>query len=125
LRYSIGLFKKPKPKLTVNQARNNYSCLLGCYTLASTLHDLSFQDAIATKIVGLLRSSNGYQSQLISLITNYAVRDIISRYRPKSPLLMLIASAYARFASAEEIATLAFAKYPGELKSYVLKRWRY
>jgi len=121
LGHSIGLFKKPEPKLSPEEARATYGNLLGCYALATTLHERYFQDAIASKIVSILRSPHGQQSQFVRLLSREGVQAIIGRHGASSPLFFLVVSAYARFATAHEIGKLAFSNYPGEFKSHVMK----
>ncbi|KAF2818644.1 hypothetical protein CC86DRAFT_399151 [Ophiobolus disseminans] len=106
---------------TILDALATYNNLLGCYTLATTLHDRYFQDAVASKIVTVLRSTNSHQSQFIRLIGRKGVEAIIDRHGAMSPLFALIVSAYARFATAHQIANIAFSNYPGEFKSHVMR----
>jgi hypothetical protein len=122
LRHSVSLLKKPKQdhEVTPEQARKNYELLLGCYALATLLYNKDFQDALASKLVSLLRSGNGHQSQFIRLFSCEGIEYIITQHGFGSPLFLLVASAFARFASAKQIATLAFSTWPGEFKNSVL-----
>jgi hypothetical protein len=118
---SIGLLKQKCEKpLTSEQARENYQNLLGCYSLGTTLNDTPFLDAIASKLVHILRQPNTHQSQLIRLCTSESVQAVMDHYTTESPLYKLLVSAYARFASANDVQVLAFGNFPGHFKSSVM-----
>jgi hypothetical protein len=119
----IGFHKnKLESELTSDQACNDYSHLLSCYALGSSLHDSVFRDAVLDKIVSMLRRPGGHQSRFIGLLTENGVKKILDEYGAKSPLFKLTAYAYARFASVHEIDVFAFSNYPGAFKSHILKQ---
>jgi hypothetical protein len=121
LGHSIGLLKpKCEKPLTSEQARENYQNLLGCYSLGTSLQDTPFLDAIASKLVHILRQPNTHQSQLIKLCSRESIQAVIDHYTTESPLYTLLVSAYARFASAKEIQVLAFSNFPEHFKSSVM-----
>jgi hypothetical protein len=121
--HSLGIIKeKHELDLTLDQARHDHKNLLGCYALGVTLHDRRFQDAVVSKLIWMLRMPGSHQSRsFVRLLTRNAVQAIIVRYGTTSPIFLLVVSAYARFASAHEISTLAFSHYSGEFKSHVMK----
>jgi hypothetical protein len=120
---SIGLLKQKCEKpLTSEQARENYQNLLGCYSLGTYLNDTPFLDTIASKLVHILRQPNTHQSQLIKLCSRESIQAVIDHYTVESPLYILLVSAYARFASANDIQVLAFSEFPAHFKSSVMAK---
>ncbi|KAH7092343.1 hypothetical protein FB567DRAFT_614246 [Paraphoma chrysanthemicola] len=119
---SIPYFKKStEMTITPEEARIDYHNLLACYTLGATLHDHRFQDAVASKLVTTLRARGTHQTQLIRLLDANTIKAIIEQYGTQSPLFLLLVAAYARFASVNDIGTLAFSSVSGSFKSHVLK----
>jgi hypothetical protein len=108
-------------RLTAEAMRNDYSHLLSCHMLGSTLHDSRFQDAIITRILGMLRGASGHQSQFIRLMKKSGVDAITNHYGTNSPLFRVAVKAYARFATLHELDQLAFSDYPASFKSYTMK----
>ncbi|KAF2026450.1 hypothetical protein EK21DRAFT_39353, partial [Setomelanomma holmii] len=101
--------------------REDYEDLIGCYAVGTTLHDRGFRDAVASKIVVMLQTPGAHQSQLIRLLTPDAIGELIAQYGTKSPLFLLLAAAYARFANDHQISTLAFSTLHGDFKNHVMK----
>tara|TARA_R110002003_G_scaffold171_16_gene14026 strand:- start:11190 stop:11792 length:603 start_codon:yes stop_codon:yes gene_type:complete len=121
LGHSITFFNKPlETRLAPDEARTDYENLIACYALGMTLHDRRFQDAVASKIVTMLRASGTHQSQLIRILTPTAIGTIIDQYGTESRLFLLLAAAYARFATVNELNTLVFSKIHGQFKSHVM-----
>jgi hypothetical protein len=119
--HTLGLSTE-KHVLTPNQARDDYRNLLACYALGVTLHDRRFQDAVATKIICMLRMPGAHQSRsFVRILTCDAVQAIIDKSGTTSPIFLLMTSAYARFASTHEIGTLVFSQYSADFKSQVVK----
>ena len=118
----IGLNKDPSElRLTAEAMRNDYNHLLSCHMLGSTLHDSRFEDAIITRILGMLRGANGHQSQFIRLMTKSVVEAIANHYGTNSPLFRVAVKAYARFATLHELDQLAFSNYPASFKCHMMK----
>jgi hypothetical protein len=67
-----------------------------------------------------LRQPNAHQSQLIKLCTRESIQSVIEHCTTDSPLHKLLVSAYARFASINDIHVLAFSNVPGHFKSSVM-----
>jgi hypothetical protein len=119
--HTLGLSTE-KNVLTPDQARDEYRNLLACYALGVTLHDRRFQDAVATKIICMLRMPGAHQSRsFVRILTCDAVQAIIDKSGTASPIFLLMTSAYARFASTHEISTLVFSQYSADFKSHVVK----
>jgi hypothetical protein len=121
--HTLGISKgKLELDLTPEQARDDYSNMLACYALGVTLHDRRFRDAVATKLIWMLRMPGAHQSRsFVRVLTCDAVQAIIDKSGTVSPIFLLTASAYARFVSIHDISTLVFSKYSADFKSQVLK----
>ncbi|CAO2652082.1 Nn.00g003650.m01.CDS01 [Neocucurbitaria sp. VM-36] len=122
LGHGLGILKKkPLRTFTPEQARADYDNLLGCYSLGSTLGDRRFQDAVASKLIHLLRSPNSHQSQLVRLLTHQRIHGFLNGCTTCSPFFLLLATAYARFASVHDIQVLAVSNFPDTFKNGVMQ----
>ncbi|KAH5255963.1 hypothetical protein HBI24_111880 [Parastagonospora nodorum] len=110
-----------KGEISLLSIRDDYGHLLACYWLGSLLHDWRFQDVVVSKILAMLRSKDGHQSQFVRLLTQTGVQLFIGQCGTKSGLFRMTVSAYARFASSHEIDVLALSKYPPDFLRHVLK----
>ncbi|KAF2628566.1 hypothetical protein BU25DRAFT_339544 [Macroventuria anomochaeta] len=98
-----------------------YDKLLSCCSLASVLGDDIFLDALVTHLIHLLRQAKGLQSQFIRLLTHGRIEQIIAEAGVGSGFFKLVAHAYARFATVDEIRVLAFSNYNMYFKSQVMQ----
>ncbi|KAF1359707.1 hypothetical protein EJ07DRAFT_76002, partial [Lizonia empirigonia] len=107
--------------LVLTEMVSGYGNLLACCTLASTLEDNAFLDALTTQLIQILRLKNGFQSQFIRLLTHDRIELIVTDCGVHAGLFKLVAHAYARFATVNEIRILAFSNYSAYFKSQVMQ----
>lgn len=103
------------------QAKERYSRVLYCCSLARVLGDDVFLDALVTELVYTLRRKDGFQSQFIRLLTRARIEKVIADSGVHSGLFKLVSHAYARFATVDEIRVLAFSSYNLFFKSQVMQ----
>ena len=103
------------------QALAGFNRLLSCCSLACTLGDDVFLDALITQLIQTLRLADSFQSQLIRLLTRDRIERIIAESGVHSGFFKLVAHTYARFATVDEIRVLAFSNYNAYFKSQVMQ----
>lgn len=106
---------------TKQQAKTGYDRLLSCCSLACILGDNVFLDALITQLIQTLRLVNTFQSQFIRLLTHDRVEKMIAESGVHSGFFKLVAHAYARFATVDEIRVLAFSNYNVYFQSQVMQ----
>jgi hypothetical protein len=106
---------------TPEQANAGYDNILSCCSLASVLGDNGFLDALTTQLVKTLRLANGFQSQFIRQLTRNRVEQVIEESGVGSGFFKLLAHAYARFPTVNQIRILVFSNYNVYFKSQVMQ----